>query len=80
MNRADMMAGTLIVAFAIGGCGSARDTYRGGQQWQREACARLPDASERERCLASAAASYEDYRRAREEALDEDAPERRVTN
>jgi hypothetical protein len=38
------------------------------QGWQQQECRKLPDAAERQRCLGSTAASYDDYRRAREAA------------
>ena len=71
-GKRDGMTTAVAVAalLAIGGCGSARDTYRTGGTWQRDACARLPGATERERCLESAATSHEDYRAAREKALE----------
>jgi hypothetical protein len=35
------------------------------QGWQRNACSRVVDAIERERCVASTTTSYDDYRRQR---------------
>jgi hypothetical protein len=37
--------------------------YLAGQQWQRDACNRLVEQTEREGCLSNANMSYEDYRR-----------------
>jgi cytochrome c biogenesis protein ResB len=52
---------------ALAGC-SSRAVYQTMQGWQQQECRKLPDAAERQRCLGSTAASYDDYRRAREAA------------
>ena len=57
------LAGLLITAIGAG-C-STRQVYDSAQGWQRNACARVVDAIERERCVASTATSYDDYRRQR---------------
>ncbi len=36
---------------------------RSGEAWQRTECAKLADAAERQRCLASTARTYEEFRR-----------------
>lgn len=58
------LAGLLIAAIGAG-C-STRQVYDTAQGWQRNACARVVDAIERERCIASTATSYDDYRRQRQ--------------
>ncbi len=54
-----------IVLLALPGC-STRAVYQTVQGWQQQECRKLPDAAERQRCLNSTAASYDDYRRQRE--------------
>lgn len=49
------------IVFALGGC-SSQQLYSAGQNWQKTECRRLP-TSEQERCLSSAAMSYEEYQR-----------------
>jgi hypothetical protein len=61
--RAIALAGLLVVAIGAG-C-SARQAYDSAQGWQRNACNRIVDAIERERCIASATTSYDDYHRQR---------------
>lgn len=36
--------------------------YGAGQAWQRNECFKINDQQERDRCLASAAISYEQYK------------------
>ena len=43
--------------------GSSQELYGAGQAWQKQECARMADAQERGRCMASASRSYEDYKR-----------------
>jgi hypothetical protein len=61
--RVTALAGLLVVAIGAG-C-SARQAYDSAQGWQRNACNRIVDAIERERCIASTTTSYDDYRRQR---------------
>jgi cytochrome c biogenesis protein ResB len=63
------MRSAVLVALmvALAGC-SSRAVYQTMQGWQQQECRKLPDAAERQRCLGSTAASYDDYRRAREAA------------
>jgi len=56
-----------VVLWALPGC-SSRAVHQTVQGWQQQECRKLPDAAERQRCLGSTAASYDDYRRAREAA------------
>jgi hypothetical protein len=54
----------LLIAAVVAGC-SLRQAYDSVQGWQRNACSRVVDAIERERCVASTTTSYDDYRRQR---------------
>jgi hypothetical protein len=56
-----------LVVLALGGC-SNRMVYQTVQGWQQQECRKVADAAERQRCMASTAGSYDDYRRAREAA------------
>jgi len=51
-----------VVSFATAGC-TWQQFYSAGQEWQRNACNRLLEQTERDRCLASSSMSYDDYRR-----------------
>jgi hypothetical protein len=62
-SRAAALAALLIASIAAG-C-STRQAYDSAQGWQRNACNRIVDAIERERCVASTTTSYDDYRRQR---------------
>jgi hypothetical protein len=57
----------VLAAAALPGC-SSRAVYQTVQGWQQQECRKLADAAERQRCMASTAGSYDDYRRAREAA------------
>lgn len=50
------------LALLAAGC-STRELYAVGQGWQRQECVKIADAAQRERCMASAARSYEEYQR-----------------
>ena len=51
-------------AMLLGASGCTwQQAYSAGQGWQRNACNRLVEQTERERCLSNANMSYEDYRR-----------------
>jgi hypothetical protein len=56
----------VIVATAAG-C-SARVAYDSAQNWQRLECQKIQDLSARNKCLAEASTSYEDYKRQSESA------------
>ena len=56
------LAGLLGVAAGLTAC-SAQQTYGVGQGWQRAECNKLPDAEQRQRCMASAAMSFDEYQR-----------------
>jgi len=47
---------------AVSGCSWQQAFYTAGQQWQRNACYRLVEQMERERCLGKTTLSYEAYR------------------
>jgi len=55
-------------AAILSGCTWQQVGYFAGQQWQRGACYRLVEQTERERCLSNANMSYEEYRRQTEGA------------
>ena len=50
------------LALAAAGCTSEQG-YNAAQGWQTNQCNRTPDNAERERCLARAGTSYDNYRR-----------------
>jgi hypothetical protein len=56
-----------FLALALHGC-SSQQAYGAGQAWQRQECSRINDAQERNRCMASASTSYDDYKRQAEAA------------
>ena len=58
---------TMMLTAFIAGC-SSQQFYGAGQAMQRNECVKVADFSERQRCMASANASYDDYRRQAEEA------------
>jgi hypothetical protein len=65
-----MLRLTTLIAIAatvslVSGC-TWQQAYASAQGWQRNACYRVPDQIERERCLSNATMSYEDYRRRNE--------------
>jgi hypothetical protein len=55
-------AGVVGVALLAAGC-TWQQAYSASQAWQRNACNRLVEQTERERCLGNASMTYEDYRR-----------------
>ena len=57
----------VLLSASLAAC-SSRAVYQTVQGWQQQESRKLPDAAERQRCLGSTAASYDDYRRAREAA------------
>jgi hypothetical protein len=56
-----------LAGAVLAGC-SAQQWYGSGQAWQRQACDRLVDGRERERCLERAGEPYDAYRRSVEAA------------
>ena len=67
MTRTLSLLAVALAAVATAGC-SNRALYQTVQGWQQQECRRIADAAERQRCMASTAGSYDDYRRAREAA------------
>ena len=53
----------LLLALALTSACSERQLYDAGQAWQRNQCNRIPDKAEYERCMNSAATSYEAYKK-----------------
>lgn len=51
-----------LASMLLAGCSSTQ-LYAAGQGWQQQACRQRADAGERERCLADAARSHDDYQR-----------------
>jgi len=52
----------VAIGLALAGC-SWQQAYSAGQEWQRNACNRVIERTERERCLMSSSMTYDDYRR-----------------
>jgi hypothetical protein len=52
----------VVVMTAMAGC-TWQQAYSSTQGWQQNQCYRLVEQTERERCLANASTSYDDYRR-----------------
>lgn len=57
-----MIGATATFLSGASGC-TWQQAYSSGQGWQRNACNRLVDQMERDRCLSNVNMSYEDYRR-----------------
>jgi hypothetical protein len=54
-------AAVAILSVALG-C-TWQQAYSAGQEWQRNACNKLVEQTERERCLSNSNMTYDDYRR-----------------
>lgn len=70
MHPAKVLACSTLAAIAVvlaSGC-SWQSAYLSAQNWQRSQCYKMPDETQRERCLAGATTSYDDYRRQRDGA------------
>jgi hypothetical protein len=52
----------LPVLCALAAC-TTQQLYGAGQAWQRTECTRIPDPDQRQRCFASTATSYDEYKR-----------------
>ena len=63
MLRLSVMIGTIAAILPVASGCTWQQAYSAGQQWQRNACNRLVEQIERERCLINASMPYEDYRR-----------------
>ena len=66
MKRRMLLSVVVAALFTLAAC-SSQQLYGSGQAWKRNQCQRMPDTRERERCLDSTAATYEEYQRQREE-------------
>ncbi len=66
-GRLALLAATVIVATATPGC-SSQQIYGVGQSWQRQECNKINDTQDRNRCMASASTSHDDYTRQAESA------------
>ena len=56
---------SLLAVMAVNqlyGC-SSQQVYGAGQAWQLQECSKIMDAQERSRCMSSANASYDEYKR-----------------
>ncbi len=58
-----LMLGTAV----LGSC-SSKQLYQTGQAWQENECFRIDDIQARNRCLANASVSYEQYKQESEAA------------
>jgi len=56
-----------MLSAAAFGC-TTQQAYSAGQGWQRNACDRLPDNGERQRCIERANVRYDTYRQERDAA------------
>lgn len=63
MLRLTCLIGLAASILAVASGCTWQQAYSAGQGWQRNACNRLIEQTERERCLSNANVSYEDYRR-----------------
>jgi hypothetical protein len=61
------VAACLFGAVVLQAC-SSQQIYGAGQAWQHLECSKINDTQERNRCMASASTSYEEYRRQAEAA------------
>jgi hypothetical protein len=57
-----IVLGLVAGACCMSGC-SWHQAYDMAQGWQRNACFRIMDAQERDRCVAGTGMAYEDYQR-----------------
>lgn len=62
MPRHGFIPLALLITLLLSAC-SAQQLYHSGQDWQRNECRKISDASERSRCLQNAATSYDQYQR-----------------
>ncbi len=65
-----MVGACVAILAAASGC-TWQQAYSSAQGWQRNACNRFFDQTERDRCLGNAEMSYDEYRR-RSEAAKQD--------
>jgi hypothetical protein len=63
MLRLTSLIGAAAAILSIASGCTWQQAYSAGQTWQRNACNRIVERIERERCLSNASMSYEEYRR-----------------
>jgi hypothetical protein len=63
MLRLTCLIGAAAAIMSVASGCTWQQAYSAGQGWQRNACNRLVEQVERERCLSNSNMSYEDYRR-----------------
>jgi hypothetical protein len=56
------LIGIAAAMMLVTGC-TWQQAYSASQNWQRNACNRLVEQTERERCLSNTNMTYDDYRR-----------------
>ena len=61
MLRLTGLIGMATVILSVTGC-TWQQAYSAAQSWQRNACNRLVEQTERERCLGNTNMTYQDYR------------------
>jgi hypothetical protein len=62
MDRPGFLTCAALLLLTLAGC-SWQQAFQSAQGWQRNQCYRLPEQTDRERCLASNSMSYDEYRR-----------------
>jgi len=67
MLRLACIIASAALGLSAAGC-SWQQAYSASQSWQRNACNRLVEQTERERCLSNTNMTYDDYRRKTEGA------------
>jgi hypothetical protein len=63
MLRLTCLIGAAAAIMSVASGCTWQQAYSAGQGWQRNACNRLVEQVERERCLSNSNMSYENYRR-----------------
>ncbi len=63
MLRLTGLIGAAAAILSVASGCTWQQAYSAGQTWQRNACNRLVEQTERERCLSNANMTYEEYRR-----------------
>ena len=63
MLRLTALIGIVAMILSVASGCTWQQAYASAQGWQRNACYRVPDQTERERCLSNVNLPYGDYRR-----------------
>jgi hypothetical protein len=63
MLRLIGLTGAAVAILSVASGCTWQQTYSAGQAWQRNACNKLVEQTERERCLRNADLPYDEYRR-----------------